>query len=88
MGTDCIRRIHVRVCSSNDAGIQQRSTGIPVKYKSKPNWIAAEEEAAMEETARRIERRISGKHRLDLQWIIEKQRRRYARFGKNNKRIP
>ena len=66
----------VRLC------IQQRGASIPVRYKSKPNWIAQEEEALQDENTRRILRQLKGKNCPSRAWTVGKMRKEFARYGK------
>lgn len=54
--------------------------------KGRPNWIAAEDQDAMDETARRVERYLkgicTGSRCPDRALIVEKMRREYAKYGR------
>lgn len=51
----------------------------------KPYWISRREEDLQEENARRISRSLVGRHKPDMKWIIEVMKRRYSRYGRNEK---
>ena len=77
-----IRSIDDTVRGNDDAGIQQRGARIPVRYKSKPNWIDQEEEALQDENTRRILRQLEGKNCPSRAWTVGKMRKEFARYGK------
>jgi len=50
--------------------------------RGRPNWICRYEEDMQNENARRINRELSGKHTVCMNWIIQKMKWRYAKYGK------
>ena len=60
-----------------------------MKYRSKPDWIAAAEQDAMEETARRIERYLkkeyTGRRCPDRAAVVRKMRKTYSIYGKRKR---
>jgi len=54
--------------------------------KGKPNWITRQEEDLQTENARRITRMLTGKLMPDREYIIDKMRRRYSKYGKRDDR--